>query len=68
MKNLMKKQLILVALVLTTLLMAACNPLAKFQPPDVQLSNLKVLERSGFEQLFLLQLKVINPNKMALRV
>ncbi|MEY4588425.1 MAG: hypothetical protein RL497_501 [Pseudomonadota bacterium] len=55
-------------LILFTLLLSACNPLAKFQNPSVQLSNLKVLERNGFEQLFLLQLKVTNPNKMALPI
>ena len=52
----------------STLLLSACNPLAKFQTPEVQLSNIKVLERSGFEQLFLLQIRVTNPNKMALPI
>lgn len=51
-----------------TALLAGCNPLAKFQQPQVQLSNLVVLERQGFEQLFLIKLKVTNPNKMALPI
>ncbi len=51
-----------------SLLLCACNPLAKFQQPQVQLSNLIVLERQGFEQLFLLKLKVTNPNKMPLPI
>lgn len=51
-----------------TALLTGCNPLAKFQQPQVQLSNLVVLERQGFEQLFLLKLKVTNPNKMALPI
>lgn len=59
----MKKLIILCLLCLT-----ACNPLAKFQSPSVQLSNLVVLERDGFEQRFLLKLKVSNPNKMRLPI
>lgn len=63
----MKKFARLMVLVGTALL-TGCNPLAKFQQPQVQLSNLVVLERQGFEQLFLLKLKVTNPNKMALPI
>lgn len=59
----MKKLIVLCLLCLT-----ACNPLAKFQSPSVQLSNLVVLEREGFEQRFLLKLKVTNPNKMRLPI
>lgn len=53
---------------IAVLLLTACNPLAKLQPPSVQLSNLQVLERNGFEQAFLLKLKVTNPNKIRLPI
>ncbi|HRH79100.1 MAG TPA: LEA type 2 family protein [Cellvibrionaceae bacterium] len=62
------KKIAIVAAVLAAALLSACNPLAKFQQPQVQLSNLAVLQRQGFEQLFLLKLKVTNPNKMALPI
>jgi LEA14-like dessication related protein len=54
--------------VASVLLVTACNPVAKLEPPDVQISNLIVLERNGFEQLFLLKLKVTNPNKRTLPI
>jgi LEA14-like dessication related protein len=53
---------------IAVLLLTACNPLAKLQPPSVQLSNVQVLERNGFEQNFLLKLKVSNPNKIRLPI
>lgn len=62
------KHLAIIVLLMCSTLLTACNPLAKFQQPQVQLSNLVVLERQGFEQLFLLKLKVANPNKMALPI
>lgn len=62
------KQLSIIVFLICSTLLTACNPLAKFQQPQVQLSNLVVLERHGFEQLFLLKLKVTNPNKMALPI
>jgi len=62
------KHLGIIVLLMCSTLLTACNPLAKFQQPQVQLSNLVVLERQGFEQLFLLKLKVTNPNKMALPI
>jgi LEA14-like dessication related protein len=63
----MKKYVLLIVLACSGLI-SACNPLAKFQEPQVQLSNLVVLERRGFEQFFLLKLKITNPNKMALPI
>lgn len=48
------------------LVLAACAPIDKAEPPDVSLVDFKLLPGGIFEQKFELELRVTNPNNFAL--
>lgn len=48
------------------LLLAACAPIDKAQPPEVGLADIKLLPGGLFEQKFQLELRVTNPNNFDL--
>ncbi|HEY5598379.1 MAG TPA: LEA type 2 family protein, partial [Kiloniellales bacterium] len=48
------------------LVLAACAPIDKAEPPEVSLADIKLLPGGLFEQKFQLELRVTNPNNFDL--
>jgi LEA14-like dessication related protein len=48
------------------LVLAACAPIDKAEPPNVSLADIKLLPGGLFEQKFQLDLRITNPNNFAL--
>jgi len=61
----MKRLLSLIGIGLI-LVLAACAPIEKAEPPSVSLADIKLLPGGLFEQNFQLELRVTNPNNFAL--
>lgn len=58
----------LAALLLATLLGCSTTPPANFDPPQVSLSGLRPLSINGMEARFAVELRVLNPNAIALDI
>jgi LEA14-like dessication related protein len=63
------RRLPLIAILSFGLLLAGCAGLGKpLEPPRVSLADIRVEKFTGFETVFQIQLRVINPNDMGLNV
>ncbi len=57
------------AIILLNLILAGCAGVGKqLDPPRVSLAQIQAEEFTGFEAVFLIKLRVLNPNDVALRI
>jgi len=54
--------------IVSTLILAGCASLQGTEPPRVGLANLQLVEASGLEQRYRVQIRVSNPNPEPLRI
>lgn len=55
-------------LLLAALLSACATPFADFDDPEIDLAGFRPLPSNGMEARFLLQLRILNPNAVPLRI
>jgi LEA14-like dessication related protein len=57
-----------IVLCLVAMLSACATPLRDFDEPEVELTGFRALPSSGMEARFLLQLRILNPNAVPLKI